>query len=146
MESVGEALSWRVRPGRARPVMSSVLLAAWLSALAYATWLTGSPATFLVLLAFGIYLLGPVWVPVSYRLDGSGLFRKTPFGERLFAWADLGHYRVDRQKRSGWILRRGRGTARFLPPVLLLWEPGEGEGFAGRLEHALGSHLGDRPA
>lgn len=102
----------------------------------------GPPGMALVLVALGIYLVGPLWVPAVYRVDDAGVMRRTPFGERVFAWETLGDYGVRAGERSAWIAHKGRGTARFLPPVLLLWEPGEGAEFRGRLAVALAARLG----
>jgi len=140
VESVGEALSWRVRPGRARPAESvlAILLVALL--LPLMAWLFSVPVALFLLLPVGLYLAGPLWIPVSYRVDDEGVTRKTPFGAATHPWKTLGPYRVDRAKHSAWITRQGRGTARFLPPLLLLWEEREGI----ELEPLLETHLGHR--
>jgi len=80
----------------------------------------------------------------AQEIDDEGVTRKTPFGSAMHPWKTLGPYRVDRGKRSAWITRQGRGTARFLPPVLLLWEERGSIEFRPRLEQALETHLGHR--
>jgi hypothetical protein len=106
-------------------------------------WLMyGPPGMLLLLFALGIYLVGPLWVPAGYRVDDAGVARRTPFGERVHPWETLGDWGMHQNERSAWLALKGRGTARFLPPVLLLWEKGEGPEFRARLESALGARLG----
>jgi hypothetical protein len=123
-----------VRAGRARPQAARLGLLGWLAVTALLV--AFGPRGFAPLLAVaGIYLLGPLWIPVRYRVDDRGVERSTAFGRRLWAWGEIGAWGIDPVRRSAWLSPRGRGTARFLPPVLLLWEEGEdGGGFAARLE------------
>jgi len=144
VESVGETLNWRVRPGRARPAESALVIVIAALEIPFMAWLLSVPTALLMLLPIGLYLAGPLWVPVSYRLDDEGVTRKTPFGSAMHPWKTLGPYRVDRGKRSAWITRQGRGTARFLPPLLLLWEEKGSIEFRPRLEQLLETHLGHR--
>jgi hypothetical protein len=146
VESVGEELNWRVRPGRARPADSVVVIVITALQFPILAWLFSFPVAVMLLVPIGLYLAGPLWIAVTYRIDAEGITRKTPFGQSTHAWQTLGRYRVDRAKRTAWILRHGRGTARFLPPLLLLWEDREGREFRVRLEHALNEHLGFRLA
>jgi len=144
MESVGEDLIWRVRPGRARPADSVLVIVITALQFPILAWLFTLPVAILMLIPIGLYLAGPLWVAVSYRIDSEGITRKTPFGKTNHPWKTLGPYRVDRGKRTAWISRQGRGTARFLPPLLLLWEDYEGREFRVKLEYALNEHLGYR--
>jgi hypothetical protein len=82
------------------------------------------PGFVFVFVALGIYLVGPLWTPVAYRVDERGVERRTAFGARLWAWDELKGFALDAAERTAWLYPRGRGSARFLPPVLLLWEPG----------------------
>jgi hypothetical protein len=129
-----------VRPGRGRPGAARLGLALWfvLSGLLVAF---GPPGSVVLLVVVGVYLVGPLWVPVSYRVDDAGIRRATPFGARAHPWDTLGPYGVDPQARSAWVALKGRGTARFLPPLLLLWEEKEGATFRARLTAALAAHL-----
>jgi hypothetical protein len=129
-----------VRPGRGRPEAARLGLTLWLlvSALLIAF---GPKGVALLLVVLGVYLVGPLWVPVSYRVDDAGLLRATPFGSRVYAWETLGEFGVAARERSAWIALKGRGTARFLPPLLLLWEESEGEEFRERLNAALAARL-----
>jgi hypothetical protein len=95
-----------------------------------------------VLAVAGIYLVGPLWIPVRYRVDASGVERRTAFGRRSWAWTELAGYRLDAARRTAWLSPRGRGTARFLPPVLLLWEEDQARaGMAPELEAWLSGRL-----
>jgi hypothetical protein len=129
-----------VRPGRGRPGAARLGLALWLG-LSVLFVVLGPPVGAIVLLVLGLYLVGPLWVPVSYAVGDAGVLRTTPFGGQVHPWAALGPFGIDPSARTAWIARRGRGTARFLPPLLLLWEEGEGESFRGRLEAALAARL-----
>jgi len=104
------------------------------------------PRGFIPLLAIaGVYLLGPLWTAVRYTVDDEGVERRTPFGTRRWAWTELAAWRLDPRLRSAWITPRGRGTARFLPPVLLLWEPGEDAAdFGTVIGERLSAHLPGR--
>jgi hypothetical protein len=133
-----------VRPGQGRPLAARLALLLWV--MVSVLWIRfGPPGMIVVLLALGAYLVGPLWVPAAYLVDDSGILRRTPFGERLFAWETLGEFAVREDERSAWVALKGRGTARFLPPVLLLWEEREGPGFRDRLRAALAARLGARP-
>jgi hypothetical protein len=144
VESVGEALNWRVRPGRARPAESALVIVVVALVFPFMAWLLSFPVALFLLIPVGLYVAGPLWVPVSYRVDDEGVPRTTPFGAATHPWKTLGPYRVDRGRRSAWIARQGRGTARFLPPLLLLWEDREGSELRPRLEQLLETHLGRR--
>jgi hypothetical protein len=138
---VPPALAWTVRAGRGRPDAARWGLVLWLavSALLIAF---GPRGLAVLLVALGVYLVGPLWVPVSYRIDNLGVRRATPFGERTWAWETLGEFGFHARERSAWLAPRGRGVARFLPPILLLWEEREGTGFRASLEAALAARLG----
>ena len=130
-----------MRPGRARPRAALGALAAWLAGTGL--WIALGPRGFLPLLVVaGLYLVGPLWVPARYRVDDEGVTRATAFGTRTWPWDRLGGFRLDAARRTAWLDVRGRGQARFLPPVLLLWEPAQGEGFATALAARLEARLG----
>ncbi len=105
-------------------------------------WIAWGPRGFLpLLLVAGVYLVGPLWVAVRYRVDAAGIERATAFGRRTWSWREIASYRIDAAERAAWLAVRGRGSARFLPPILLLWEPGEPAGFAAALEARLAAGL-----
>ena len=137
-------MSWSVGPGRARPGAARWGLLAWL--VVTALWSRFGPPGFVPLLVIaGLYLLGPLWTAVRYTVDGAGIERRTPFGAKRWPWGGLASFRIDRRLRSAWVVPRGRGAARFLPPVLLLWEPGaEDEAFVQALATRLATHLPGR--
>jgi len=144
VESIGETLNWRVRPGRARPAGSALAIALVALLFPLMAWLFGYTVALFMVIPVGLYLAGPLWIPVSYRVDDEGVTRRTPFGSATHPWKTLGPYRVDRGRHSAWITRQGRGTARFLPPLLLLWEDRDGSELRPRLEQLLETHLGRR--
>ena len=130
-----------MRAGRGKPQAARLGVILWI--LVSGLWLRfGPPGMLLLLFALGVYLVGPLWVPATYRVDDQGVTRRTPFGERVHPWETLGEWGVSPSERSAWLALKGRGTARFLPPVLLLWEESEGPEFRARLETALGARLG----
>lgn len=133
-----------MRAGRARPRAAVAALAAWLAGTA--AWIAYGPRGFVPLLVVaGLYLVGPLWIAVRYRVDDAGVTRATVFGARTWPWDQLAGFRVDAPRRTAWLDVRGRGTARFLPPVLLLWEAGAGDGFAAGLAARLAARLGPTP-
>ena len=130
-----------MRAGRGKPQAARLGIILWI--LVSGLWLRfGPPGMLLLLFALGIYLVGPLWVPVEYCVDENGVSRRTPFGERVHPWATLGEWGLSQDERAAWLGLKGRGTAGFLPPVLLLWEEREGPEFRARLEAALGARLG----
>ena len=130
-----------MRAGRARPRAAIAALAAWLAGTA--VWLAYGPRGFVPLLVVaGLYLVGPLWIAVRYRVDDAGVTRATAFGERTWPWDRLDGFRFDAARRTAWLGVRGRGAARFLPPVLLLWEAAAGDGFAAALRARLAARLG----
>ena len=137
-------MNWSVAPGRARPAAARWGLLAW--ATVTALWSAFGPRGFVPLLVIaGIYLLGPLWTAVRYTLDDAGIERRTPFGAKRWPWDALATFRIDPGLRSAWIVPRGRGSARFLPPVLLLWEPGpDADAFAATLAARLAERLPGR--
>jgi hypothetical protein len=86
------------------------------------------PGSVIVFIALGIYLVGPLWIAVRYRVDEKGVERRTMFGAKTWAWDDLARYLLVPKERTGYLYPKGRGSARFLPPVLLLWEEGASVG------------------
>ncbi len=130
-----------MRPGRGRPQAAFLGLALWFGIVVLG--LRFVPPGFAILFGvLGLYLIGPLWMAVRYRVDERGVERATAFGRRLWTWAELGAYEVRSRERTGYLYPRGRGTARFLPPVLLLWEPpdaarGLGQQIAERLAERL---------
>jgi len=91
--------------------------------------------------ALGLYLVGPLWTPARYRIDAAGVARRTPFGALVLPWDALDGFAVARDGTAAWLWRRGRGTARFLPPVLLLWDEAAAPGTGSAVETALGARL-----
>lgn len=101
-------------------------------------WIAWGPRGYVPLLVLGgIYLVGPLWIAVRYRVDAEGVERATAFGRRRLAWGAVAAFRVSAVERSAWVHERGRGRARFLPPMLLLWEADAAPGFAAALEARL---------
>jgi hypothetical protein len=107
-----------------------------------ALWLWFGPRGFaLVLVALGLYLVGPLWMPARYRIADEGVRRATPFGVTALPWAGLAAFAVAPGGGAAWVWRRGRGTARFLPPLLLLWDEAAAPGLGQRIEAALAVRL-----
>ena len=130
-----------MRAGRARPRAARLGLLAWLAVTALLVAF-GPRGVAPLLAVAGIYLLGPLWIPVGYRVDERGVERSTAFGRRLWPWAELAAWGIDAPQRTAWLSPKGRGTARFLPPVLLLWEEDDDRaGLAARLEAWLARHV-----
>jgi hypothetical protein len=110
-----------VRAGRGRPTAAVAGLVTWM--LLTLLGLRFAPAGFVVVFfALGLYLVGPLWIPVAYRVDEAGVERKTAFGARRWTWPELASFELVPAERTGYLYPRGRGSARFLPPVLLMWE------------------------
>ena len=130
-----------MRPGRGRPRAALLGAVVWLL-LVVALLASGLRGAAPILLVVGIYLVGPLWIAVRYRVDDAGLLRKTAFGERTYAWNTLGAWDVAAAERVAHVAIKGRGSARFLPALLLLWEADEGPQFAARLATALEARLG----
>jgi hypothetical protein len=145
MEELAPSVSWQVSPGRGRPTASWWALVLWVG---IGSWLVlwSGPIGALLAALVGVYVVGPLWVPVTYRVDELGVCRKTPFGSRLHPWEELGSFSIDVPGHTAWIARKGRGTARFLPPLLLLWEETASPAFRERLATALAARLPTRTA
>lgn len=116
-------LAWSVRPGRGRPQAAWLALVLWLTVVLLCMRFA-PPGLTILFGVFGLYLLGPLWTAASYRVDEEGVERRTVFGRKLWTWAELAAFELRPRERTGYLYPRGRGTARFLPPVLLLWEAG----------------------
>jgi hypothetical protein len=102
----------------------------------------GPPGVPLLFAVLGLYLVGPLWIPVAYRAGDDGLERRTAFGRRLWTWPELGAWEVRPRERTAYLYPRGRGTARFVPPVLVLWEEDDAAAdLAGRLAALLAAHV-----
>jgi hypothetical protein len=130
-----------VRAGRARPRAARWALAGGLAALA--AWAAFGPRGFLPLVAVAAaYVIGPLWTPARYRVDETGVERATAFGRRAIAWSQVAGWRLDGAARSAWLDPKGRGSARFLPPLLLLWEERQGPSFGDALAGRLAARLG----
>ncbi len=105
-------------------------------------WLAFGPRGFaLLLVAMGLYLVGPLWVPARYRIADAGVTRTTPFGTSETPWDALRDFAVAPGGGAAWITRRGRGAARFLPQLLLLWDEERTPGLGRRIEEALAARL-----
>ncbi len=92
-------------------------------------------------MALGAYLVGPFWTPYRYRIDADGVRRRSPFGETALAWDALAAFALARDGGAAWVWRRGRGTARFLPPLLLLWDTQAAPELGAAVARALGARL-----
>jgi hypothetical protein len=107
-----------------------------------AAWTLWGPAGFAPLLVVvGLYLVGPLWMPAHYRIADSGVTRRTPFGSRETPWAELLDYAMPPGGGAAWLTRRGRGSARFLPQVLLLWDEAATPGLGDAVDAALAARL-----
>jgi len=129
-----------VRPGRGRPQRALLALLAWLAVTA--AWIAWGPRGFAPLLVVvGLYLVGPLWVPAHYRIADTGVTRRTPFGARETPWGELADYALEPGGGAAWLTRRGRGSARFLPQLLLLWDEAAAPGLGRAVDAALAARL-----
>ena len=129
-----------MRAGRGRPRRARLALLAWLAITA--AWLSWAPREFApLLLVVGAYLVGPLWVPARYRVADGGVTRRTAFGGAEIPWAAFADYAIAPAEGVAWLTRKGRGGARFLPQLLLLWDEAAAPGFGRAVDAALSSRL-----
>lgn len=129
-----------MRAGRGRPRQARLALLAWLAVTA--GWLAWAPREFApLLLVLGVYLVGPYWVPAHYRVADDGVTRRTPFGGAAMPWSAFADYAIAPGGGVAWLTRKGRGGARFLPQLLLLWDEAAAPGFGQALDAALAARL-----
>jgi hypothetical protein len=59
------------------------------------------------------YVLSPLLVPVSYRVDETGIERRSWISKRQFAWKRFGSWRVTPNRRVAVLRFAGKGVARW---------------------------------
>lgn len=124
------------------------LAAVWFSVIAALLLWLGGEAWMLALLAVAAaYVLGPLFVPVSSRLDGEGVHRATRFGSRFFPWSEFRAFALGRGERAAFLHRGGGWAGRLRGSVTLFLPEDEAMRAAvvGELEGRLGpAHRGGR--
>ena len=127
------------------------LAALWFGLLAaLLSWLGGEGWMLVVLAVAAGYVLGPLFVPVSSRLDGEGLHRATRFGRRFYPWSEFRAFTLGRGRRTAFLQRGGGWAGRVRGPVTLFLPVDDAtrqavlDRLTSRLRPA-GSEAGERP-
>lgn len=117
--SVPGALEWGAQPWQQIGGALLWVLALFVALILYASlWARDGMFAGLVVLAM-FYVLGPLLLPVHYRMDETGLARRTRFASRHFGWQDFAAYRVDPGGRTVFLRFSGRGLKRFRSAMTL---------------------------
>ena len=60
-----------------------------------------------------VYVLGPLLVPTRFRLDESGVTRRSALTRRQYKWSEFSGFKVDPKARAVFLSFAGRGVSRF---------------------------------
>ena len=113
-------LQWEVTRPWARFLRELALASVWFVVVAFLLlWAGGEPWMLLVLVVAGAYVLGPLFIPVSARLEETGVVRASRFGTRTFPWSEFRGFTVGRAGRAAFLQRRGGWAGRLRGPVTL---------------------------
>jgi hypothetical protein len=117
-------LEWRTQPLKQLTGPVLVISALFVALILYAVlWAGDAVLAALVVLAMA-YVLGPLLVPTRFRLDDTGVSRRSALTRRHFRWNEFAGYRVDPKSRAVFLRYAGRGVARFRS-ALALFTPDE---------------------
>lgn len=117
---MSSGLHWEVARPWARFLRELVLAGVWFGLVAVLLlWAGGEPWMLLVLVVAGAYVLGPLFVSVTMRLEEAGVVRASRFGTRTFPWSDFRGFTVGRGGRTAFLQRRGGWAGRLRGPVTL---------------------------
>ncbi len=114
--------------------------AGWFAAVgALGLWAGMEPWAFVLLAAAAAYVLGPFVLPMRVRLEGEGVRRGTPLGERFFPWSRFGGFTQGSRGRVAFLHRSGGGLGRLAGSVTLFLPEDEAQQAAAlaRLAEAL---------
>ena len=115
----GDALEWRAEPWR-RMMGPLVLVGSGFAALAaYAWWGARDLGWAVAVLLAGAYVVAPLVSPARYRIDRSGVSRRSPWGERRWAWSNFSEVRIAPGDRVAVLRFGGGGWARWKGGVTL---------------------------
>lgn len=112
-------LEWRTQPLRQITAPATIVFALFLAIILYAVlWARDGLLAGLTVVAM-LYVLGPLLVPTQYRLDETGVTRKSPLTKRHFEWSEFKSFRRDPQGRAVFLKFGGRGFGRFRAAITL---------------------------
>jgi hypothetical protein len=108
-----DAIEWRSRPWRGSSAAIGLVSLLFVGLGTYAA-LVAKDAVFtgLTVLA-AAYVLSPLLVPVSYRVDDSGITRRSWLSARQLAWKRFAAWRVTPNRRIAVLRFAGKGIARL---------------------------------
>ena len=108
-----DAIEWRSRPWRGSSGAIGLVGVLFVALGVYAAAVAKDAVfTGLTVLAAG-YVLSPLLVPVSYRVDEAGITRRSWFSTRQLAWKRFGAWRVTPNRRIAVLRFAGKGVARW---------------------------------
>jgi hypothetical protein len=131
---------WRTQPLRQLTGTALVILLLFVSLILYAIlWAGDAMLAGLSVLAM-VYVLGPLVVPTRFRLDRTGVTRRSALTRRQYKWSEFSGFRVDPKARAVFLRFAGRGVSRFRS-ALALFTPDDAivDEVVRRCEYWLGS-------
>ena len=122
-----DPIEWRSRPWRGSSGAIVLVAALFVALGAYAAFKAKDAVWTGLTVVAAFYVLSPLLIPVSYRVDDAGITRRSWISTRQFAWKRFGGWRVTPNRRVAVLRFAGKGVARwaggmslFLPEEPLL--------------------------
>lgn len=108
-----DAIEWRSRPWRGSQAAIGVVALLFVALGTYAA-VVGKDAVWTGLtVVAAIYVLSPLVIPVTYRVDEAGLTRRSWLSARQFAWARFATWSLLPSRRIAVLRFAGSGVARL---------------------------------
>ena len=139
-----DAIEWRSRPWRGSSGAIALVLVLFLALGTYAALIAKDAVWTGLTVVAACYVLSPLLVPVSYRVDHQGVQRRSWISTRQFAWARFAAWSVTPNRRVAVLRFAGKGMARWAGGMSLFLpeEPLTAQVLA-RLAEALGPQAGN---
>jgi hypothetical protein len=137
------AIEWRSRPWRGSQAAIGVVALLFVALATYAA-LVGKDAVWTGLtVVAAAYVLSPLLIPVTYRVDDTCLTRRSWLSAREFAWARFASWSLLPNRRIAVLRFAGKGVARWAGGMsLFLPEEPLRERVLARLAGAIGPETG----
>jgi len=108
-----DAIEWRSRPWRGSQAAIGVVALLFVALGTYAAvWGKDAVWTGLTVVA-ALYVLSPLVIPVNYRVDASGITRRSWLSSRQFAWNRFATWSLLPNRRVAVLRFAGKGVARL---------------------------------
>ena len=139
------AIEWRSSPWRGSAGAIGLVILLFVGLGVYAGAVAHDTVWTVLVVVAAAYVLSPLTVPVSYRIDAAGITRRSWLSTRVFPWQRFGAWRLTPNRRIAVLRFAGKGVARWAGGMsLFLPEDPLREQVLARLQGGIGPEGGGK--